>query len=262
MSPTSGVLSEAWAMYKAHWRHLLPISLVVYLGVALVTLLLVLLLTWFGAILGAIVSLVAIFWVQGALVRAVDDIRDGRADLTMGQTFERVRPQLGSIIVAGLLAGLGIAVGLVLFIVPGLVLLTWWSLIIPVIVLEQSAAGAAFSRSRELVRGYAWNVFGVIVLTILLVIAFSIVLGLVLSPVAEWLQSFLSNVISGTLVTPFIALTWTVLYHRLRAAKDAAAEPAVTPAAAPAEPAVQEPAAPEAAPPEAAPPEAPPPETS
>ena len=213
-------------MYKAHWRHLLTISFVVYLAVALISLVLVLLLTWFGAILGAIVSLIAIFWVQGALVQAVDDIRDGRADLSLGETFDRVRPQLGSIVVAGLLAGLGIALGLVLFIVPGLLLLTWWVLIIPVIVLERSAAGAAFSRSRELVRGYGWSVFGVIVLTILLVIAFSIVLSLVLTPAADWLQSFLSDLVSGTLVTPFIALTWTILYHRLKAAKETAAAPA------------------------------------
>lgn len=213
-------------MYKAHWRHLLTISFVVYLAVALISLVLVLALTWLGAILGVIVSLIGIFWVQGALVRAVEDIRDGRADLTLGETFNRVRPQLGSIVVAGLLAGLGIAVGLVLLIVPGLVLLTWWVLIIPVIVLEQRAAGESFSRSRELVRGYGWSVFGVIVLTILLVIAFSIVLTVVLTPVADWLQSFLSDLVTGTLVTPFIALTWTILYYRLKAAKEAPAAPA------------------------------------
>jgi hypothetical protein len=123
-----------------------------------------------------------------------------------------------------LLAGLGIALGLVLLIVPGLILLTWWILIIPVIVLENSSAGDAFGRSRELVRGYAWNVFGVIVLTILLVIGFNIVLGLLLLPVSDWLQSFISNVVSGTVVTPFVALTWTILYYRLRAAKEAPAD--------------------------------------
>ena len=38
MNPTQGVLSEAWAMYKAHWQHLLPIALVVYVAVGLVSL--------------------------------------------------------------------------------------------------------------------------------------------------------------------------------------------------------------------------------
>lgn len=218
-------------MYKAHWRHLLQISFVVYLGVALLTLVLVLLLTWFGALLAGLVSLVAAFWVQGALVRAVDDVRDGRADLTLGETFQRVQPQLPAIIVAGILAGLGIFIGLLLLIVPGLVLLTWWIVIVPVIVLEEKRAGESFSRSRELVRGYGWSVFGVIVLTILIFIGFRIVLGLVLFPAAEWLQSFLSEIIVGTLATPFVAIAWTLLYYRLRAAKE-------PPAAAPAEPAV------------------------
>jgi hypothetical protein len=229
VSPTEGVLSEAWGMYKAHWRHLLSISFVVYLAVALINLILVAALTWFGAIIGAIISFVALFWVQGALVRAVDDVRDGRADLSLSETFERVRPQLGSIIVAGILAGLGIALGLILLIVPGLVLLTWWVLIIPVIVLEGRRAGESFSRSRELVRGYGWSVFGVIVLTILLIIAFYIVLSLILIPAADWLRSFIQNVVGGALTTPFIATAWTLLYFRLRAAKETPPAPAQGP---------------------------------
>jgi hypothetical protein len=253
MSPTEGVLSEAWAMYKAHWRHLLSISFVVYAGVALIGLVLVLLLTWLGAVISAIISLVALFWVQGALVKAVEDVRDGRADLSLGETFVRVRPQLGSIIVAGILAGLGIALGLILFIVPGLYLLTIWVLIIPVIVLEGRRAGESFGRSRELVRGYGWGVFGVIVLTILILIAFSIVLSLILIPAASWLRNFLQQVISGTLTTPFIAVTWTLLYYRLREAKEALAPAAVPPPEAP--PAAEPPPA---EPPPAGPAEPPP----
>ena len=225
-----GVIGEAWETFKAHWRHLVPIALVVYVAVALISLVLVLLLTWFGAILSFIISLIALFWVQGALVRAVEDIRDGRADMSLGETYERVRPQLPAIIVGGLLAGLGIALGLVLLIVPGLILLTWWIVIIPVIVLEERSAGEAFGRSRELVRGHAWSVFGVIVLTILLVIAFNIVLGILLLPVSDWLRSFLSNIIIGTVVTPFVVVTWTTLYYRLRAAKEPPAEAPATPA--------------------------------
>ncbi len=234
MKPTEGVLSEAWGVYKAHWRHLLSISFIVYAAVAVINLILVAALTWFGAILGAIISFVALFWVQGALVKAVDDVRDGRADLGLSETFQRVRPQLGSIIVAGILAGLGILLGLILLIVPGLVLLTWWILIIPVIVLENRRAGESFSRSRELVRGYGWSVFGVIVLTILLIIAFYIVLSLVLLPVADWLRSFIQNVVGGALTTPFVATAWTLLYFRLRAAKETPPAPAHGPISPPA----------------------------
>jgi hypothetical protein len=229
VSPTEGVLREAWELYKAHWRHLLPISFVVYVTIAVVGALLVAALTWLGAVIAALISLVGLFWVQGALATAVEDVRDGRADLSLGQTFSRVKPQLAAIVVAGILAGIAIFVGLLLLIVPGLVLMTWWVLIIPVIALERTSAGTAFGRSRELVRGYGWNVFGVIVLTILLLLGFGIVLGIVLTPLADWLQNFVSNIVSGTLTAPFIALVWTLLYFRLRQAKSAPAQP-TTPA--------------------------------
>jgi hypothetical protein len=223
MSPTEGVIGEGWELYKSHWRHLLTISFVVYLAIALVSLILAVILTdWLAGLLSAVLSLFALFWLQGALVRAVEDVRDGRPDLTLSETFQRVRPQLGAIIVGGILAVLGIVLGLILLIVPGLVLMTWWVLIIPVIVLEGRSAGESFGRSRELVRGYGWGVFGVIVLAILLLIGFSIVLSIVLVPFEDWLRSFLSNVISGTLTAPFIAVTWTILYYRLRGAKEPA----------------------------------------
>jgi hypothetical protein len=221
MNPTSGVIGESWNLYKAHWRHLLPIALVVYLTVAVLGALLVALLTWFGAIIGAFISLVALFWLQAALVKAVEDVRDGRADLSFGETFAAARPHLAAVLVAGILAALGIVVGLVLLIIPGLILMTLWAVIIPAIVVEGRSAGESFGRSRELVRGHGWGVFGVIVLTILLLIGVSIVLSLILTPLADWLQGFVSQIVSGTLTAPFIAVVLTVLYFRLRAAKEA-----------------------------------------
>jgi hypothetical protein len=224
MSPTSGVIGEGWQLYKAHWRHLITFSFLVYAAVAIIGALLTLALTWFGAILAAIISVIALFWLQAALVKAVDDVRDGRADLSLGDTFAQAREHLGSVAVAAILAVLGIIIGLILLIVPGLVLLTWWAVIIPVVVLENRSAGESFTRSRELVRGNGWGVFGVIVLMVLLLIGFDIVLKLILSPLADWLQSFISGVVSGTLTAPFIAIVLTLLYFRLRAAKEPAAE--------------------------------------
>ena len=67
---------------------------------------------WLGAVLGFVVSIAGIFWLQGALVLAVDDVRDGRADLSISETLDRVTPHLGTLALAGMLAGLGIAFGL------------------------------------------------------------------------------------------------------------------------------------------------------
>src|SRR5262245_14992402 len=256
MSPTSGVIGESWNVYKTHWRHLLPIAFLVYLTVALLGALLVSVLTWLGAILAAFISLVALFWLQAALVKAVEDIRDGRADLSLSETFASAQKHLTSVLVAGVLAALGIVIGLILLIVPGLWLMTIWAVIIPVIVLENTSAGESFSRSRALVRGNGWGVFGVIVLTILLLIGFQIVLGLVLSPLADWLRGFISNIVSGTLTAPFIAVVLTLLYFRLSGARElATAPPPAAPAAEPAADVTQTPPAQPS-------PEEPPPTTS
>jgi hypothetical protein len=225
MNPTSGVIKEGWGLYKAHWQHLLTFSFVVYVAVALIGGVLAATLTWVGVILAALVSLVALFWLQASLVKAVDDVRDGQADLSLGATFSAAQKHLGAVLVAGILAAIGVTIGLILLIVPGLILLTWWCLIVPTIVLENRSAGESFSRSRELVRGHAWSVFGVIVLVVLLLIGFQIVLSIILSPLADWLQGFVSQIVSGTLTAPFIAIVLTLLYFRLRDAKEQAAVP-------------------------------------
>ena len=214
------VLGEAWALYKAHWRHFLPLALLVFVVLSLVSLLLSLVLGWFGALLATVVGLVGVFWLQGALCEAVADVRDGRADLSISETLQKVRPRLAPLLGAGLLAGLGVAVGLLLLIVPGLVLLTWWSVIIPVIVLERVAAMESFGRSRELVRGHGWNVFGVIVLTVLILLLVAILLAIILAILLAWLpdevRGYVQTLVSNSLTAPFLALAWTLMYFRLR----------------------------------------------
>jgi hypothetical protein len=214
-NPTSGVISEAWALYQRHWQHLIPIAALVYLAISVINLLFSQLAGVWGAVIASLLSIVGLYWVQGALTKAVQDVRDGRADLSIGDTFQSVTDKIAPVAGASLLAALAIGIGFVLLIVPGLFLLTIWSLIVPVIVLENVGALASFGRSRAIVRGYGWNVFGVIVVTFLLLLAFGIVLNLILVFLDGAVRNFISNIISGTLTAPFIALTWTLVYYRL-----------------------------------------------
>jgi len=217
-------IREAWSLYKAHWRHLLTLALGVYLVLALVTLVLAVVLGAVGAVAGAFVSIAGIFWLQGALVEAVADIRDGRADLTLRETLKRVRPRIWAIAGASILAALGVMLGLALLIVPGLILLTWWSVILPVIVLERRGVLESFGRSRELVRGHGWSVFGVIVKTVLVLLAVGIVVGIAFAWLPDPSRTYVIDVVRNLLTAPFIALAWTLMYYRLSAAEPAAAE--------------------------------------
>jgi hypothetical protein len=210
------VMAEAWDGYKAHFRHLVPIALVVYVLIALLTLLLLILLGFVGAIIGFFIGIAGVFWLQGALVVAIQDVRDGRADLSLGETLSRVRPRLNTLALAGVLAALGVGLGLLLLIVPGLILWTWWLVIVPVIMLEGTGVTAAFGRSRELVRGHGWSVFGVLILTILVLIGVDLVFSLIAAGVDNAAVTLLLDIASQTLMAPFIALAWTVTYFRLR----------------------------------------------
>jgi hypothetical protein len=220
------IVREAWELYKAHWRTFAPLALIVYIVLGLITLVFGLLLGWLGLVIGALASIVGTFWLQGALVEAVQDVRDGKQDLSVGELFARVQPRLPALIVAGILAGLGIALGLVLLIVPGLFLLTIWSLIVPTIVLEGKSAGESFGRSRELVKGNGWSVFGVIAITIGAVIVASIIVGLLTFWLPDGVDSFVSDLISNTLVVPFVAVAWTLMYFALAQGRTAAPAPA------------------------------------
>ena len=215
MNPLSGVLDEAWRMYKAHARHLLAIAFVIYLVAAVIAALLALAGGTIGALLGGLVELIAAFLLQAALVKAVQDVRDGRVDMSISETVSAATPYLGSVVLASLLAGIAIAIGLLLVIVPGLYLMTIWAVIVPVIVIEGSGALASFGRSQQLVRGRGWHVFATLVLVYVILLVVNLVLGLVFSPLPHVLGSGLSSIISGTLIAPFLALVVTLVYYRL-----------------------------------------------
>ncbi len=219
MNPLSGVLEEAWKMYRAHAAHLLTIAFVIYLAAAIIAGLLGLI-GVFGFFLASIVEFVAAFLLQAALVKAVQDVRDGRADLSFGQTVSAATPYIGPVAIASILAGIAITIGLILIIAPGLFLITIWAVIVPVIVIERSGALASFGRSRQLVRGNGWHVFGTLVLVFVILIVVDFVLGLIFLALPLLLRNGLSTVISGTLIAPFIALVVTLIYYRLSGASD------------------------------------------
>jgi hypothetical protein len=220
MNPLSGVLGEAWQMYKAFARHLLAIAFVVYLIAAVIAALLGLAGRPVGTVLGSLVGIIAAYLLQATLVKAVQDVRDGRVDMSIGETVRAATPFLAPVIGASILAGIAITIGLLLIIVPGLYLITIWAVIVPVIVLEGAGVFAAFGRSQQLVRGRGWHVFGTLVLTWIILLAVNLVLGVIFSALPQALSNGLSSVISGTLVAPFIALVVTLVYYRLSGTSD------------------------------------------
>jgi uncharacterized membrane protein len=205
------VVRRVWEIYRDQAGVLLGTAVVLFAVQFLVYLLLS------GAI-GILTAL--LFWVlstlyQGMVVELVQDIQDGRRDHSIGDLVRSVEPVILPLMAVSLIFGICVGIGFVLLIVPGLFLMTIWAVVAPVTVLERPGVFAAFARSRELVRGNGWAVFGVIVVLYLAVVVVSIAAGLIsngLGALGHSLIQWAANVA----IAPVTALTASVLYFALR----------------------------------------------
>ena len=209
------VIGRTWAIYKTQFGTLIVAAAIVGLINLVATLLL-------GPFAGVISLIVSLFFV-GAVVHLVRDLEDGRRDEELSSLFAGVGPVFWQLLAVAILAGIGIAIGLVLLIIPGLILITIWSVVVPVVVLEKPGVFAAFGRSRELVRGHGWPVFGTLVVTWLITIGVAIVGGIIVAALggADIIQAIVNWLLSAALL-PITALVISVLYFRLKAAKSEA----------------------------------------
>jgi hypothetical protein len=215
MNPLTGVLAEAWGLYRRFAAHFLAIAFVLYLVTAIIVAALTVSAGATGYFLAAVIEFIAAFLVQAAMIKAVQDVRDGQADLSIGGTISAAAPFLLPVAGASLLAAIGIGIGLVVLIVPGLILLTYWSLIVPAIVVGGSGATASFGKSWRAISGHFWQAFVTYVLVFLIWIAVNVALGLALLAVPAAVRSFVSSVVAGTLLAPLYALVVTLVYYRL-----------------------------------------------
>jgi hypothetical protein len=171
------------------------------------------------ALVSLLIGLVATTLFTGMVVELVADVQDGRRDASVGQLLQAAMPVLGQLLAVGIAAAAGIVIGLILLVVPGLILLTVWSVAAPVVVLERPPGLRALARSRELVRGNGWQVFGVVFLLGILVTILAGALELAAESAGTGV-GIVVRVIVGVLTAPLAALAASVLYFQLR---DAAA---------------------------------------
>jgi hypothetical protein len=146
------------------------------------------------------------------------------------------RPSAGEVFVAGfeaftplfaavLLAALGIALGFLLFIVPGVYLAIRWYFVPQAVVIEGARGAGALSRSGEIVQDFWWRTFGLVLLANLAIAIPGLILVLPFTAIAEstdrslWVM--VGSAITTSVTTPFVALYSTLLYYDLRARAEA-----------------------------------------
>jgi len=222
-------LRQVFQTYGEQAGVLLPVAFCLYLVVAVVTALLAGSFALFPLVFA--VGVVAATLYQGMVVGLVKDVQDGRRDASVGELVDATWPVVLPLIGAGLLSGIAIGIGMFLLVIPGLILLTIWAVIAPVIVVEHSGVIAAFGRSRELVRGNGWQVFGVIFTVFVITAVVSLVLALIGAAIAEGVGvRIVANLISSSITAPIGALAAATIYFGLLSVKG---EPPAQPVEAP-----------------------------
>jgi hypothetical protein len=107
-----------------------------------------------ASVAAAVFATVGVVFYAGVLDKVVGAHIHGHPDLTTREIL-RVIP-LHRLAAADVLLAIAVVAGLALFVVPGVVAFTLWSLVGPIITIEDRAVGAAFRRSWQLVRPHFW----------------------------------------------------------------------------------------------------------
>jgi len=178
---------------------------------------------WFGlfvstliviVILLGIISLVVGALTGGTVIKCVSDIlEEGTTSLSEGFTF--ALSKLPSLIGAQLLTGIIIGIGLLLFIVPGIILAIMFSLVIPTIVIEQVGVFESLGRSRKLVSNRWGKTFVLLLILGIIILITSWIASVIASPFGAF-GSLVSGLIAS-LVSPIMPIGTTLLYYSMRA---------------------------------------------
>ena len=219
------VVGETFSTYGQNLGALIGSAIVVFVIIGLVSGLLQNAGGAVLALLAGIVRLVGYALFTGFVVRLVQDTRDGKRDQTVGDLFSSATGAIVPLIVFGILFGIAVGIGFVLLIIPGLILLTFWCVGAPAIVVEREGPIGAFGRSWNLVRGDAWSVFAALLVILIIVIVIQFILGAIATPISDG-AIIVASSISTIITAPIFAIAVSVMFFDLGGGR-AAAAPAV-----------------------------------
>jgi hypothetical protein len=207
----SDVLGEAFAVYRRLFRRSVVVAGLIFAVVALAQALASRSGTAVALFISLLLSLVGSLLVQGALVEIVRDLHEGREPAAVNVYYDRTRGRLGTLVLASLRYGVGVVIGFILLIVPGLIAVARWSLIVPLVMIEGRGTRDAFRRSSELVRGQTGRVLVLVVIANFV----TVVVGSLFNFLPGFLGAWIGGTLAGAITVPYEAHVLTVLYYRL-----------------------------------------------
>lgn len=212
----NAVLKEAWLLYKRLFFRAVLMGAAVFgvihfvqalagsgrSGLAL-------------TLLALMLSIGGVALVQGGLVEIVRGLHDdGDDDVSVFEALSRASGRVLKLVCVSFLVGLGVALGTLLLVIPGMIFAVRCAVAVPVAMLEDGNARAALRRSRALLAGNGWSVCKVLFAVGVL----NLVVVLPLTMVAQGHGQFgiwVATTLASALTAPYAAHALTVIYYAL-----------------------------------------------
>jgi hypothetical protein len=241
--PTRGIaeiLQAGFELYQKHWKELMSLAAGVVVPITLVQYFLLdrlsptvkvvvqngrLALQYSNGFIRRELVIAAFFFLTillyqvltAAITRAVAGEAVGTS-FSLEDSYRFGLSRLGPILLVGILAGLAVAGGLILFFIPGVWIAVRLSVSTPSLVVENKRGTAALSRSWNLVRGMWWQVFGVFFVAGLIGGVVSAVVALPFGH--NWFLRSIGAMIGSIITLPFSTTVLVLVYLDLRVRKE------------------------------------------
>jgi TRAP-type C4-dicarboxylate transport system permease large subunit len=124
---------------------------------------------------------------------------------------------LPEVVAAVIAAGLGIGLGFLALILPGILLALRWSVVAQVAAVDRGGWLPALRRSGELTRGNYWHILGLLVLAGLLAGGLTLAAAALPLGSTSGAASVALGILARTITASFTALALALLYFDLRA---------------------------------------------
>jgi hypothetical protein len=163
-----------------------------------------------GIIVGIIAIIVLSLFAHSGMYVVLRDIDTPH---TFSSAFHAGKKYIGKYIWTSIVTGIMLLIGFVLLIIPGIVFFVWYALATPIVFVENLNGWKALQRSKALVQGRWWRVFGRLLALI--------VIGWLVAFIASLLSiipaiGFIINLGIQLIVTPVLLGYTYLLYIHLR----------------------------------------------
>lgn len=127
---------------------------------------------WAVALISFLIGLVLSSFVQAVLTRATVSADEG-VRATFRESIDTGARVVLPLVVLSIISALGVTLGFLLLVVPGIIVMLMWSVAVPCLVIERRGILQAFNRSAELTQGAKWKILGLFAIVLAVYLLFA-----------------------------------------------------------------------------------------